>query len=61
MTDKEQLEVLYRNYRELEEDRKSILLVVGKKLLTINHLVWDEESTGKKEKLTPYSILEGIS
>jgi hypothetical protein len=61
MTDKEQLEVLYRNYRELEEDRKSILLVVGKKLLTINRLVWDEESTAKKEKLTPYSILEGIS
>jgi hypothetical protein len=47
---KEQLEVLHMNYGELEEDKKDKLLLIGKKLLSIKSVVWNEELSVLKAK-----------
>jgi hypothetical protein len=49
MTNKEELENLYRGYNELEDENQKKLLLVGKKLLGVKKLVMtDDDVSGLK-------------
>jgi hypothetical protein len=44
MTNKKELENLYRNYNELEDDNQKKLLLVGKRLLEVKRLIMKEDN-----------------
>jgi hypothetical protein len=49
MTDSEQFETLKTNFKELEDDRKDKLLLIGEKLLSIKSLVRSEKKPEMEE------------
>jgi hypothetical protein len=53
MTNKEELENLYRNHNELEDESQKKLLLVGKRLLQVKRLVMKEDNVSnlKDDKL----------
>jgi ribosomal protein L5 len=52
MTDKKELQDLYKNFTQLEDENQNKLLQVGKKLLGIKKVVINNEvSEGKKDGL----------